>query len=193
MKGTSGQTAKHAGSDKHHAKSKKHVKSKKHHPVKTDPAAAKKAAAKKAAAAHVHTVAKHPTHAKPGQKAGWSPNLDVACCSAEALAASLRLTGHAVSDRDVLDLYWRTADHPDAGASLWDTIEAAAAFGLAGVRLADARPARVLGDGVVLGAELEQRHAMTVDGHGVWTWGLWRPVACGLLASADEAWVITWL
>jgi hypothetical protein len=58
----------------------------------------------------------------------------VACCSAEALAASLRLTGRPVSDEDVLALYWHTARDEDAGASILATLEAAGEFGLAGVR-----------------------------------------------------------
>src|SRR5258707_14570309 len=36
----------------------------------------------------------------------------VACCSAEALAASLRLTGRPASDGDVLALHQRTAGRP---------------------------------------------------------------------------------
>jgi hypothetical protein len=183
MKGNAGHTAKHAGSTKH-------VGTGKHRPSsKAQQAAAKKWQSAGAHASHVHAVARHQSHAKPAK---WSPNLDIACCAAEALAASLRLAGRAVSDRDVLDLYWLTAGDADAGAGLWATIEAAAEHGLAGVRPLDARPATELAAGVVLGLELVERHAVTVDGHGVWTWGEWRPVSCGLLAAADEAWVITW-
>jgi len=61
----------------------------------------------------------------------------VACCSAEALAASLRLTGRRVTDRDVLALYERTADSPDTGASIAATLEAASAHGLGGIRPAE--------------------------------------------------------
>jgi hypothetical protein len=140
-------------------------------------------------AQHVHAVARQQQQAKPTK---WSPNADVACCAAEALAASLRLTGRPVSGEDVLELYWHTASHEDAGAGLLATIEAAAEYGLAGVRPLDARPATVLGTGVVLGVDLAERHALTVDGHGVWTWGEWRPAPCGLLEAADEAWEVTW-
>lgn len=78
-----------------------------------------------------HTKAKHPHHTKARQ---LSPGYDVACCSVEALAASLRLSGRPVSADDVFALYWRTARDPDAGASILATLEAAAEFGLAGVR-----------------------------------------------------------
>jgi hypothetical protein len=183
VKAAKGHTAKHA-------RGAKHAGTKKHRPASAAQAAAwKKFQQAGAHANHVHAVARHQGHAQPAK---WSPNADIACCAAEALAASLRLTGRAVSGEDVLNLYWHTASHEDAGARLWDTIEAAAEHGLAGVRPLDARPASALETGVVIGMDLAERHALTVDGHGVWTWGEWRPAPCGLLAGADEAWVITW-
>lgn len=182
-------TAKHAGSLKHGG-------TRKHKPRSSAQVAAAKRwqeAGTKASAQHrrhVHTVRHHAKHAAP---TSWSPNLEVACCAAEALAASARLAGRAVSDADVLALYWLTASHELAGATLEATIEAAGVFGLGGARLVDARPAVALGAGVVVGTDLRQRHAMTVDGHGVWTWGEWRPASCSLLTAADEAWELTWL
>lgn len=180
-----GRTAKHSGSAKH-------VASKKHKP--THASAAQLAARKKwqsagSKAHHVHTVAKHAAQAKAGT---WTPNSDVACCVAEAMAVSLRLSGLEVSSLDVLELYWHTSSDPDSGATVEATLEAASRHGLAGVRLLEARPALELRPGVVLGLELAQRHVVTVDGHGVWTWGEWRPVSCGLLAAADEAWELQW-
>ena len=83
---------------------------------------------------HPHSTAKH----KPGKgskkhaKRGLALGDTVACCAAEALAASLRLTGHPVSDEDVLKLYFYTADGPDAGTSIEETLWAAAEHGLAG-------------------------------------------------------------
>lgn len=56
-------------------------------------------------------------------------------CAAVALANSLlAATGQRVSDRDVLDLYWLTADDPDAGAGVLATLETAEEFGLGGMR-----------------------------------------------------------
>ncbi len=112
-----GETAKHSSS-KHHATAKHHPKG-------------KRKAEKGAARQHVHTVAKTAEGAKARK---LSPGWDVACCSAEALAASLRLAGWTVRPSDVLGLYWRTASHPDAGASLSGTLRAAQAYGLAGCR-----------------------------------------------------------
>ena len=114
------------------------------------------------------------------------------CRAVEALAASLRLTGRQVTDEDVLALYWRITGDPDAGATIEQAIEAAAHFTLGGARLLDARPARALTDGVVFGVELAERHALAVDGHGVWSWGEWRPASCGLLSASDEAWELAW-
>lgn len=182
MKAAKGVTHKHAGGTKH-------AGSKKHAPSKAQLAARKKFQAAGAHAAHQHAVARHAAHAKPVK---WSPTSDVACCAIEALAASLHLRGHQVTAEDMLALYWRVTGDPDAGMTIETAIEAAARHGLAGVRLLDARPARALTDGVVLGVDLQQRHALTVDGHGVWTWGQWRPAACGLLSAADEAWELDW-
>jgi hypothetical protein len=189
MKAAKGNTSKHAGSSKHAAASK-HQPTQASATAKASAKAAAKAKAIAAAKAHVHTVAKGASHAKPAK---WSPAVAVACCAVEALAAALRLAGRQVSDADVLELYWRATDDPDGGLTLPAAFAAAAEFGLAGVRLAGARPAVRVGSGVVLGVDLAERHAVTVDGHGVWTWGSWRPVSCGLLESADEAWELTWL
>jgi hypothetical protein len=85
-----GHTAKHSATGKHHnAKTSGHkAAAKKHHPKKPHhkPAVAP--------AQPVTVKAKHPKHPKPAK---WSPNLDVACCPHEALAASLRLAGWPVS------------------------------------------------------------------------------------------------
>lgn len=92
------------------------------------------------ASRHAAAVKASKTRAANAKKAKAHPRRQlalgsaVACCSAEALAASLRLTGHAVSDADVLALYWHTARDEHAGASIVATLEAAAEYGLAGVR-----------------------------------------------------------
>jgi hypothetical protein len=183
MKATHGHRRKHAGTGKH-------LGTGKHRPMSAArEAAAKKWAAAGGHAAHLHAVAKHAGHPQPAK---WSPTTDVACCAVEAMAASLRMAGHVVTDVEVLDLYWRITEDPDAGITLPDAFTAAADYGLAGVRLLDAQPAQQLGDGVVLGVDLAERHAMTVDGHGVWTWGAWHQAGCGLFAAADEAWELTW-
>jgi hypothetical protein len=91
-------------------------------------------------ARHATAVKAAKTRAANARKAKAHPRRQlalgsaVACCSAEALAASLRLSGHAVSDADVLALYWHTARDEHAGASIVATLEAAGEFGLAGVR-----------------------------------------------------------
>lgn len=187
-----GQTAKHAPAKTKHAPAAKtkHTAAAKHHPSKAQAAAQKawQSAGSKASATarHKAAVARHAQHAKP---VTWSPGWDVSCCGAEALAVSLRLTGAAVADEDVLALYWRTTSDPGAGATLWDTLQAAAEHGLAGVRPVAARPAEHLADGVLVAVELAEPHAVVLDG-GVWSWGEWWPVTRPL--AVLEAWEVTW-
>ena len=94
----------------------------------------------KAATGHAHKHHKAAKHHKVAHKhkgqvhRGLAIGDAVACCAAEALAASLRLSGVPVSDADVLDLYWRTADDPDAGAPILAALEAASEFGIGGIR-----------------------------------------------------------
>jgi hypothetical protein len=85
----------------------------------------------------------------------------VACCAAEALAASLRLAGVPVGDEDVLALYWRTAADAEAGATILETLEAASEFGLDGQEPRWAPVAHPLEAGSLVradpGAVLDQR------------------------------------
>lgn len=107
---------------------RKHAGTGKHTSAKHTPTAHKKAAtAHRQAARRVALSAKH-AHAR-----AFSPDADVACCTARAFAESLRLAlGVAVSDSAVLDLYWATADGADAGASILATAGAVSAGGLGG-------------------------------------------------------------
>jgi hypothetical protein len=78
--------------------------------------------------------------AEPRQPPGAPPCLDtrplddVACCSALALATSLRLAGRTVGADDVMALYELTAADDDAGATILATLEAAAEHGLGNLR-----------------------------------------------------------
>lgn len=147
---------------------------------------------------------KHPGHAKAPRprktkaqhhkKRGLAAGADVACCAAEALAASLRLAGRPVSDEDVLALHWLAGGDADAGASVWATLRAARRHGLAGARLRSFRPARRLAPGVIIGLELPGGpHTVTVDPSGqVWSWGeLHDPAGLGA-GPVEEAWAVTW-
>ena len=134
---------------------KKTAHTKAHHATHpSHPKAAPSNAALQKEIAHLQTEITHIKHPPPGHKAKHKPAAkakhkgttkhgtkkrglslgDVQCCAAEALAASLRLAGHTVSDEDVLALYWHTASDPEAGASILATLEAAWRFGLGGVR-----------------------------------------------------------
>lgn len=103
-----GHTAKHSSS--------KHGSTSKHHPKHP----ARRATAHKST---VHAVAKKAAAAKPR---GWSPDAEVALCSARAVAEAIRLClGSVLSDADVLSLYWATAATADAGQSVSDALSAA--------------------------------------------------------------------
>jgi len=118
----------------------------------------------------------------------------VACCAAEAVAASLRLAGGAVSDADVLALYRLTADGPDAGASILATLEAVLASGLGGCFPAAVREAApgTCGAGLILGADLPGPHALYDDGRHWWSWGEPHDPADFPAAVIEEAWAVTW-
>jgi hypothetical protein len=118
---------------------------------------------------------------------------DVQCCSADALAWSLRLAGWPCSGADVLALYKLTADSPGAAASIVATLEAAYAAGLAGVRPASFGPAS-LDDpaAVILGLDMpEAPHAVALDPSGaVWSWGALYDLTGE--AVVEEAWAVCW-
>lgn len=197
-KGTAakGHTSKHVGTSKHHATSK-------HHPTRH-------AKATGGTTHHVATKAKHTTHARGLAVAG-----EVACCTAEALAASLRLAGWPVGYEDVLALHRLTGADDERGAPILATLETASAFGLAGVRpqwfamsrsnttlaaavrmtatdQAMAVDLAVMPPNLILGVDLPGAHAVLATPGGWWSWGdLWCP--CEFPdAVIEEAWVVTW-
>lgn len=166
-------------------------------------------------ARHVAAVKAAKTRAKNAAKATprkWSPDSDIALCSARAVAESLRLALHvAVSDAAVLGLYWRTASHPDAGASIVATLRAVQEYGLDGFRpvrfecvtgdsLEDVDEGCVFGEPVpaagephskilIAGLDMITPHAAAWDG-AWWSWGEpWHPPPDAVI---DELWAIEW-
>ena len=150
-------------------------------------------------------------------KRGLALGEAVACCAAEALAASLRLTGWPVSDADVLALYEMTAGSPDEGASIEDTLEAARRRGWPdGTRTRKLRSQAVSastrllghtapdsatapghpfaqGSALILGLELpEGPHAVYDDGTAWWSWGQPYDPASFPGAVIEEAWQVRW-
>jgi hypothetical protein len=180
-----GHTHKHAH---HNVKHRHHTA--KHHPVHHRKHATKHAH-------HVHAKATHAGHAK-ARGLALSPG-DVACCTAEALAAALCLQGVSVSDEDVLALYWHTASDPDAGASILATLVAAWRFGLGGIRPAwymEAATGELLTAStapLILGLQLpEGPHTVLAEDGRWWSWGEpWCP--CDFPdAVVEEAWAVEW-
>lgn len=161
-------------------------------------AAAKAAAARRHAAAvkgaktraaNAGKLKRHAT-ARKHAKVQLAPGGGVACCAAEALAASLRLAGQPADDDDVLALYWRTAGDPGEGASIPETLAAAARYGLAGCRPGFAPAGLSPGAVLLAGVLLPQPHAVLVTPAGWWSWGeLWEPFPA---AVPLEAWEVTW-
>lgn len=173
------------------AKHHKHVK----------PAAAHHKAATGHAHKH-HKAAKHHAAAKKHKGTvhrGLAIGDAVACCAAEALAASLRLSGLSVGDADVLDLFRRAGGDPDTGVPVLAVLEAASESGLAGVRPVSWHPAEALDfmpadmPPLILGLELPGSHTVLAAPEGWWSWGgLWCP--CEFPdAVIEEAWEVTWL
>ena len=202
-------TAKHAGSKTKHAAAKpaKHASSSSPAGitlggVRTAPAKTKAAAAKHHPAAKtlsgpvtgtvVVTTAKART-TKPKVKQ-WSPGSLVACCSAEALAASLRLAGGACGDADTLGLYFGITPDPDAGTSILDALQAAVAHGLAGA-IPGFQPVTGWGDQtttLVAGVDLPEPHAVLITPDAWWSWGEPWPESAFSRARITDMWEVTW-
>jgi hypothetical protein len=174
-----------------------------------------KVSAKITAQRHATALKAAKTRAANAKKAGAHPRRQlalgdgVACCSAEALAASLRLAGWPVTDADVLALYRLTARDDDAGASILATLEAAAEYGLAGWRpvFEEVMPYgpehcwcstesgqlhRVTRAGLVYGVDLPGPHAVLDTGSEWITWGQAWPARAFPDAVIEEAWTIEW-
>lgn len=103
----------------------------------------------------------------------WTPDSQIACCAARAVAAALR---NPLSGAGVLALYRAVADDDDAGARIPDVLRAARGLGAR-------RP------GHILGLLLPQgRHAVFDDGRSWWSWGSPYP-RWWAAAVVTEAWV----
>jgi len=170
---------------------RRHPKGAVHSQHAAKPAKRAKPAAKTAKAAR-SPVKRTAAQAKTAHARALSPGA-LACCTAEALAVSARLAGHPVSDAEVINLYRLTAGAPDEGAPILATLEAAAEFGLAGVRPASFRLAGPGETGaLILGLDLpEGRHSVALDASGdVWSWGAL--YALGAETEVEEAWLVEW-
>lgn len=159
-----------------------------------------KVSAKVKAARHASALKAAKTRAVNAKKARQlSLGSAVACCSAEALAASLRLSGWPVSDADVLALYLRTTRDLDAGAPILATLEAAAEYGLAGMRPLTwecVNPAisitGIFTPLTILGLALPAPHAVLDTGSEWITWGEAWPAWAFPGIVIEEAWLVDW-
>jgi len=207
----SGRTTKHAARRKHaHATRHKHAATAKHHPaaqgtVNRGPGARGGGSGPGVPA----PAAVQPLQSLPSKPRKLAALGDlVACCAAESLAASLRLTGARVAEADVLALYAATAGDPDSGQSIVEALRAAQRYSLAGrypvfeevmclaaaERIRSAANDLLSGAGqVILGVDLPGSHAVAVGPDGAWwSWGEpWDP-ATWPDAVTEEAWWVRW-
>lgn len=171
-----------------------------HHHRHVKPAAAHAKGATGHAHKH-HKAAKH--HAKPHKHKGTvarglAIGAEVASCAAEALAASLRLQGHAVSDADVLALHRQAGGTADEGVTIEEALAAAWLYGLGGIRPVTWRPAEARDfmpahmPALILGVDLPGAHTVLAAPDGWWSWGeLYCP--CEFPdAVVEEAWWVEW-
>lgn len=107
---------KHAGTGKHHATAK-HTGS----------------ATRRSATAHKQKAMRTAAAVKAAHLRAWAPGSDLALCTAAAFGETLRIaTGRAVSHAELSGVYWLTAAHADAGASILATADVILASGLSG-------------------------------------------------------------
>ncbi len=140
---------------------------------------------------------KHTGTGKHSAKRGLSPGEALPACAAEALAASLRLSGGHVSDDDVLALFLATPGADESGATLLATLETAARLGLGSrhprydLAMAGTGVRRSLG--LILGLDLPGPHAVFVGPDGAWwSWGEPYDPFTWPDAVVEEAWAVTW-
>lgn len=159
----------------------------------------------KAAAVSKHSSAKKPEPAvkkagttkdeavKAKKKPTLSPHELVACCSAAALAAHLRLAGGSVTDEEMLALYFAVASGPDEGADMDTLLAYAYEHGFGGARPAYREvphdPMRLQ---VVTVTLPEAEHAMVCREEWL-TWDQWQPQSMFSSAVVDRAWEVSWL
>ena len=139
---------------------------------------------------HPHHVHHKAAPKKTPVKRKWSPGVDVDCCTAQALGTLLGL-----SDADVLALYWQTADDPDAGATIADTLRAATGHvsTLRSEELALRGSYLVRGRPLILGVSLREPHAIAVTPDGTWwSWGEPFDPCDWPDLLIEEAWAVQW-
>jgi hypothetical protein len=163
-----------------HAGTKKHLGTVKHTPT----------AQKKAATAHKQAARRSAAVTKAAHLRALGA---LPCCSAEAVAASLRLAGGPVTDSAVLALHRYAGGSGSAALTIEAALAAACEAGLGGVRPLNFSPVG-LDDpaAVILGLDLpEGPHAVTLDPSGaVWSWGALHEMTPE--AVVEEAWAVTW-
>ena len=184
---STGTTKKHAGGGKHHGGGKHNPKHISAHDAKLRAKDRRIARAKA-----IQHAMKHPHVAgKPGRAKGLPLGEAVPCCSAEALAASLRLAGWPVSDADTYRLHVLAGGAENSPVAIQAALEAATRAGLAGIRLLRYWAASPASLEVVLGLT-EPDHAVLATPEGWWSWGFLLGHGFMPYTEIDEAWELRW-
>lgn len=118
-----------------------------------------------------------------------------ACAAAAAANSLLAVTGHRVTDDDVLALHLAAGADPDTARLLGNVFHELLTGGLGGIRPRAVRPipaaeARVGAVVAVRAPGWPLQHAVTITSGGVATWGALGPAE--LLEHAVGAWAIDW-
>jgi hypothetical protein len=139
------------------------------------------------------------TKTAASKKRSWSPDEEVAFCSARAVAESLRLAlGVRLADGDVLSLHRAAGGDRDGGTTILEALRAAQRYGPWWRGLADPPCAGLAvpdHQALILGLDLPygEPHAVTVGPDGTWwSWGEPHSPADFPGAVIEEAWAVAW-
>jgi hypothetical protein len=154
----------------------------------------KSAAAAKGAAVKGHGVAKAKGRTA---KRALALNNDLGCCVAEAVSASIRLSGFPAIDENILNLFWRAGGDPDSGIAIPDMLMTTSESELVSCQLGKLIPldpdaTDPMISNIILGLNLPSPHAVFATPDGWWSWGsLFSPYDFPD-AVIEEAWEISW-
>ena len=120
----------------------------------------------------------------------WLPgcNDQLPTCGTVAVANQLlATTGVVSSDAQILELHERAGG--DDGATIMTVLEAAAEYGLTGIKLASYGMSEDIWPGMVVGVQTRRGyHAVLSHQYGLISWGLLMP----RFGEPQEAWHLTW-
>lgn len=172
----------HAGSSKKHSGSRGNTP-KKHHPSHSHNAHKGKHASPPAAGLTNHPGVGHSTGTAGRINVPLHPpgaplvSKDVCLCTAQALVASLRLSGWPAGEDDALEFYFRLTDDPERGIHVEEALGEAMINGIAGVKPIEWSRSLFTNPGCVsvLSLPTGERHCVTSVRRGILSWNKFYP------------------